>query len=458
MYKIIHIFLLIAIAFTANSQLYTWKAKILDANNNKPIESVAIYIDKTSIATFSDENGLFELKIPYSYFESTNMLSIRMYGYEEMKMNIDSNQLKTINRIGLKSKEIIICTIPIVEYKALTIVQKAVKALDTLYLNENKKQHFYYIQTHKENGKYVRMIESFLDFYPKKYTVNTNKIQQDQYTITSLARSNSFEQNEYQHGEHINDLLLENYFVYSLGSPLFLKNSQYYTYKFADTCDKINYYIYFDTKASSNVVKTRGVITIDRNNFAIKSIEVEKYKNAKSENESWKLRNATLKISTIEVNGKIFMDNMILNYSHDVQHQRTHNYMWVVEELFELHYLESTEYDNNQEINAINIEIENVHFNNNNIVINDVKKGEIEIAPNPVKDNFDLMFNAVNNGTSNIVIYSLNGEMVYNSTINYEIGYNKINVNDINSFSIGEYIIEFSSNDFRASKKICIIK
>ena len=35
---------------------------------------------------------------------------------------------------------------------------------------------------------------------------------------------------------------------------------------------------------------------------------------------------------------------------------------------------------------------------------------------------------------------------------------NKINVNDINSFSIGEYIIEFSSNDFRASKKICIIK
>jgi hypothetical protein len=132
--------------------------------------------------------------------------------------------------------------------------------------------------------------------------------------------------------------------------------------------------------------------------------------------------------------------------------------MWVVEELFELHYLESTEYDNNQEINAINIEIENVHFNNNNIVINDVKKGEIEIAPNPVKDNFDLMFNAVNNGTGNIVIYSLNGEMVYNSTINYEIGYNKINVNDINSFSIGEYIIEFSSNDFRASKKICIIK
>jgi hypothetical protein len=68
------------------------------------------------------------------------------------------------------------------------------------------------------------------------------------------------------------------------------------------------------------------------------------------------------------------------------------------------------------------------------------------------------MFNAVNNGTGNIVIYSLNGEMVYNSTINYEIGYNKINVNDINSFSIGEYIIEFSSNDFRASKKISIIK
>ena len=68
------------------------------------------------------------------------------------------------------------------------------------------------------------------------------------------------------------------------------------------------------------------------------------------------------------------------------------------------------------------------------------------------------MFNAINNGTGNIVIYSLNGEMVYNSTINYEIGYNKINVNDINKFSIGEYIIEFSSNDFRASKKISIIK
>jgi hypothetical protein len=112
----------------------------------------------------------------------------------------------------------------------------------------------------------------------------------------------------------------------------------------------------------------------------------------------------------------------------------------------------------NQEINAVNLEIENVHLNNNNIEINDVKNGEIEIAPNPAKENFDLMFNSINNGTGSIVIYNLNGEMVYNSTINYEIGYNKININDINKFSIGEYIIEFSSNDFKASKKISIIK
>lgn len=88
------------------------------------------------------------------------------------------------------------------------------------------------------------------------------------------------------------------------------------------------------------MVKTRGIITIDRKSFAIRRIEVEKYKNALSENTSWKLRNAKLIISTMEVNGKIFVNHLVLNYSHDVQHQKTGNYMWVVEEQFELVYLE----------------------------------------------------------------------------------------------------------------------
>lgn len=42
-----------------------------------------------------------------------------------------------------------LCTVPIMEYKANTIIQKAVLALDTLYQNTNQKQHFYYNQVHK---------------------------------------------------------------------------------------------------------------------------------------------------------------------------------------------------------------------------------------------------------------------------------------------------------------------
>lgn len=341
MYKIINsIFLILLFATQISAQLYTWKGKVLDSKTNKPIEAASIYINKTSIATFSNDAGDFEINIPLHYFNHEAELSIRMFGYDEMRIKIDSNNLNTMNRIGLVTKTMTLCTVPIVEYKASTILQKAVLALDTLYDNSLMRQHFYYIQTHQENGKYVRMIEAFLDYYRMKYEVNNNRIQKDYYHFTSFARSSSFEQNAYEHGEHLNDLLMENYFMYPLGTPFYLKNSSFYTYKFADTCDKINYYIYFDTKSSSNMVKTRGIITVDKKSFAIRSIEVEKYKNAKGENSSWKLRNAKLFITTHEKNGKISVDYLKLNYSHDVQHQITKNYMWVVEETFELKLLE----------------------------------------------------------------------------------------------------------------------
>ena len=340
MYKIINSFILLFFLVNhTTAQFYVWKGKIVDAKNNKPIESVAIYINKTSIATFSNSMGEFELKIPNSYFNTSNKIYIKIFGYEEQQFNIDSNQLQIINRIGLGVKTNMLCAIPIVELKALTVVKRAISALDTIYQNKNI-AHYYYCQTHKENGKYVRMIEAFLDYYPLKYEINNNRIQKDNYHITSLARTNSFEQNAYEHGEHLNDLLMENYFLYPLGTPLYIKNSAYFTYQFADTCDAINYYIYFDTKSSSNMVKTRGLITIDKKNFAIRRVEVEKYKNAKSENSSWKLRTASLLISTKEENGKLVLDQLKLSYSHDVQHQITKNYLWVVEETFELKLLE----------------------------------------------------------------------------------------------------------------------
>lgn len=60
------------------------EGKIVDIKNNKPIESVAIYINKTSVATYSNEQGDFSLNIPITYFHQNNFLSIRMFGYEEM--------------------------------------------------------------------------------------------------------------------------------------------------------------------------------------------------------------------------------------------------------------------------------------------------------------------------------------------------------------------------------------
>lgn len=341
MYKIINSIFFLLFYMVAHSQLYTWNCQLLEKGTNKPAEAISVYIKGTNIACNSDENGKFSLIIPINYLQENATITIKNIAYEEVRIALDSNLLNTSKKIYLNSKSFVTCEINIAELKALSVVKRAVAALDSIYGLPNMKQHYYYMQTHKENGHYVRLIEAFLDIYGSKYAVNSQKILKDVYSIQTIARSNNFEQNDYVHGEHLNDLLLENYFNYPLGSALYMKNSAYFTYNFADTCDKINYYVYFDTKSSSNIVKTRGLITIDRKTFAIRQIEVDKYKNNKSENSSWKMLHAHLSIKTKEEKGKLYLQDLVLNYSHEVQNQQTKIYQWVVEELFELHWLEN---------------------------------------------------------------------------------------------------------------------
>lgn len=346
MNRFIHISILLFLQISIYAQYVTIQTSIRDAETKQAIEYAGVYLEGTSIGAFTDINGNVSMRIPSKYVSEKTYILIQHTAYTTYKILLDTQALQLQEAIYIKAKENTLCTAVINELRASSVIQRSIAALDSTWARKNVLLHYYYKQTHKEDGRYVRLIEAFLDMKALPFNPSRQRILSNSYTITSMARSANFEQNDYVHGEHLNDLLVENYFEYPIGSPLYMRNSRYYTYKFSDTCDAINYYVLFDTKSTSNTVKTRGLVTIDKKSFQIKRIDVEKYSGNKSENASWRMRNCHLVMETTMQNNIMYLSYIKLNYAHDVMNQRSLMYTWVVEEQFEL-FLEQIDTSNN---------------------------------------------------------------------------------------------------------------
>lgn len=93
--------------------------------------------------------------------------------------------------------------------------------------------------------------------------------------------------------------------------------------------------------------------------------------------------------------------------------------------------------------------IDNVGVDENNSLIN------INIYPNPAKDNFRLNFNSQKTDNLSVKLISIDGKIMYSENIkNFKGNYNK-NI-DVKNFSKGIYILNISDDNSNVNKKIII--
>src|SRR6476660_4990052 len=84
-------FLLLPLVFLylASHSQNILRGVVLDAEKNKPLQDVSVFLNTTSIGTTSNGQGNFSLPIPHGKFE----LIISSVGYETYNKTINSNEL-----------------------------------------------------------------------------------------------------------------------------------------------------------------------------------------------------------------------------------------------------------------------------------------------------------------------------------------------------------------------------
>lgn len=84
--------------------------------------------------------------------------------------------------------------------------------------------------------------------------------------------------------------------------------------------------------------------------------------------------------------------------------------------------------------------------------------GNINIFPNPAKDNFSVNFNSLENGNVTVKLYSLCGQEIESLILNKEFysGINTLNLKLQNTITAGVYFVELNYNSKKVISKLMI--
>ncbi|MEI6853574.1 MAG: T9SS type A sorting domain-containing protein [Bacteroidota bacterium] len=84
-------------------------------------------------------------------------------------------------------------------------------------------------------------------------------------------------------------------------------------------------------------------------------------------------------------------------------------------------------------------------------------QGEVVVYPNPSNGQFNISYNALNDGDYLVKIYNMVGQIVFNQTYGGNFGSNIISLN-IGQFGQGIYMLELRSTDLNGKQKSSIHK
>ena len=209
------------------AQNLSFESKAID-ENSKTIPYVTVFLQKNQAATTSNFDG--EVKLVINKKALPDTLVIRHIAFETQKIFLTSENINAFEHVILKDK---LNEVGFVEIRAFTAEQIIKKAIDSIYKNyyaETFTLMGFYRQAHKENDKYVRLIECYPIVKEKIYDRNST-VQKESFHIEWIRRSNVYERNGDKHGDHLVDLFLEDPINYSYA--LFLNKHAYRLYDFS---------------------------------------------------------------------------------------------------------------------------------------------------------------------------------------------------------------------------------
>ena len=332
--------LLIVAGLFANAQNVAVRGFILDKQNNQPLSLCAVQVKNSQLGALTEDNGFFELPLPITNL--TDSVKISFIGYFPKTISIagykqgDTLKIYLETAIETKAEAVIIAE------NAKGVLLKAITGLKQNLFRDSIIQTGFYRQFHKENGTFVRLMEADISVALNSkdpYMYSFHELIQ----VNQQRRSETYETNGDNHGDHLVDLLKENPFSYNKTTFLNPKNLDFFAPKF-ESEDSAQYIIKTQYKESSSAKLERARIWVQKGTYAITRIEVEKFPNpyyVKSRyafDSHWQLVNETDVVLLTKYKGKFVVSSLERVYNHHVLNRQTGQVDYVVEESFDLYF------------------------------------------------------------------------------------------------------------------------
>ena len=295
-------------------------------------------------------DGKFEMQLSVKNHPAPDSITIYCLGYENYQLSLNDAANKDLN-IFLTPKEFLIDVVHATGYRIKTILKKAEDRIPINYPSEAFAMDAFYRQYHKENGKYVRLIEGDLGIYHKSIDSVSASAQKEMVRVKHLRRSINYEENKEQHGDHVIDLLNENPTRYVIGSVLNSKAFDFYTFKLEpDTTNAAEgrkfYHILFMSKPGSMQKNERGEILIDEETFAVTYIKIIEEKNEDARADlrlnsgkyEWRFINGLFEATFIKQGNKYYPAELFKSYLHELVNATFQSVDYKIEENFYLFY------------------------------------------------------------------------------------------------------------------------
>lgn len=315
------------------------KGALKAEGTNRPLGYANVYVKNTQQIALTDESGLFILPCIVSEMDS---VCINALGYNFKSIPIKDFKNDVIITLQVKTE------LPVLQVRGLTakvVVEKAIRNLHYYFPDSNIQLESFYRQYHKENEKYVRLIEAKIITPEITYNSFSSNNHHEKVYVRNIRRSNIYEQNKEKHGDHLIDLLYDNPVKHTVGTVLNSKGLSFYNFRFTDESDEKISVIEFNSFGTGTPKAERGKLYIDERTFLIEKIIVESFPNPKAKQVyyskanhpyDWKFRNGYLEISFNKKDGYMQVAEIKKYYTHYLFDNATNTLSFLVEENFEL--------------------------------------------------------------------------------------------------------------------------
>lgn len=292
-------------------QEVTFKAlqgKLVDAETQQPLVFASIALEGTNIATVTNTEGNFVIKVPNENINGT--LKISFIGYENLVIPIKDLKVEKSNLLKMTMISVNLTEINVFPNNPRLIIDKVIENRSKNYSSEPLLMTAFYRETIKKRWSYIGLSEAVVQVYKQSY----NNERPDQVKLFKGRKSTNVEKMDtllfkLQGGPYSTLMLDVMKDPYMIVSEDILESYDYSYVNITRIDGKLNYVIEFKQRSGITTPLFYGRFYIDMDSFAITSLSFNLNTSNKEEASSMFIKRKPLGVSVYPTSA-----NYLVNY------------------------------------------------------------------------------------------------------------------------------------------------